>query len=395
MSTSLVEKQLFSNNASSTLVSSVSAIDTVLSLAPGSGSAFPYPSTNQYFLATIDSEDFLEVVKCTSRLGDTLTVVRAQEGTTSYPFPSGTLVQVRVTKGTLEEFSKSTERLYDVLSVDSLPRAGDAAGNSFVCNSQDDYGNPIVAIKRDDLWSFASHTTSLVDGLASIGGSTSLSSTAVPLLPTAPYQGRYIVQFTSGTLRGICRLVIMTSGNVLTWAEPTPTAVTAGTTFTVYLSNAYQFSLVSTVPSKAPLASPALTGTPTAPTPAEGDNTTKIATMQALYAATRAYGLGSNGTSIADCNLVTASGFYRINTSLANGYPAHTSGDTLLSMVYSATYGTQFGVANAGNKIWTRSQYNGVWSSWVEVARFSDTYTRAEIDARISDESLVNAIIFG
>jgi hypothetical protein len=57
-------------------------------------------------------------------------------------------------------------------------------------------------------------------------------------------------------------------------------------------------NVIATMPSQdmsafAPLASPALTGTPTAPTPAEGDNSTKIATT--AFVATRSPVLSVNG----------------------------------------------------------------------------------------------------
>jgi hypothetical protein len=64
-----------------------------------------------------------------------------------------------------------------------------------------------------------------------------------------------------------------------TGANQVPVSTGAGTTYTA------QPLSVTQVTGAAPLASPALTGTPTAPTPSPGDATTKIATMAALQAA--------------------------------------------------------------------------------------------------------------
>lgn len=63
-------------------------------------------------------------------------------------------------------------------------------------------------------------------------------------------------------------------------------------------------ALAATVASKAPLASPALTGTPTAPTATAGDNTTKVATTAFVAAAVAAGGGGSS---------ITANNVLRVN----------------------------------------------------------------------------------
>src|SRR5690606_32111243 len=44
-----------------------------------------------------------EIMRCTARNGDTLTVVRAQEGTSAITFSAGDVVELRLTAGTLEE----------------------------------------------------------------------------------------------------------------------------------------------------------------------------------------------------------------------------------------------------------------------------------------------------
>ena len=98
--------QLFANNASSTLASAVNAIDNTLVLASGEGARFPAPTGGDYFLLTLTQgvglESSWEIVKCTSRVADTLTVVRAQEGTTGLVWPVGSKADLRITKGTLD-----------------------------------------------------------------------------------------------------------------------------------------------------------------------------------------------------------------------------------------------------------------------------------------------------
>ena len=62
------------NRATSTLLTTIAASDTSLTVASGDGALFPSSGT---FHVTIDSE----ILACTSRSSDTLTVTRAQEST--------------------------------------------------------------------------------------------------------------------------------------------------------------------------------------------------------------------------------------------------------------------------------------------------------------------------
>ncbi len=61
---------------------------------------------------------------------------------------------------------------------------------------------------------------------------------------------------------------------------------------------------------KAPLASPALTGTPTAPTAAEGTNTTQIATTAFVTAAVAAGGGGGGASTATDVSISDAGNYY-------------------------------------------------------------------------------------
>lgn len=97
---------LFSNNASALLAATIDSLDTTIQVASGFGANFPSPTGGQYFMVTLEDDDGdVEVVKCTSRTGDNLTVVRAQEGTTAQAFTLNvTRVELRLTKGVMEEF---------------------------------------------------------------------------------------------------------------------------------------------------------------------------------------------------------------------------------------------------------------------------------------------------
>lgn len=77
---------LWTNNAQTTLAGSISNVSTTANLASGTGVLFPSPGSNQGFTGTFtDAATGLlrEIVLVTGRTGDTITMVRAQEGTTA------------------------------------------------------------------------------------------------------------------------------------------------------------------------------------------------------------------------------------------------------------------------------------------------------------------------
>lgn len=100
---------LFNNLASSVLASGITAVATTLAVTPTQGALFPSPSAGQ--IALIALEDVggnVEIVSCTARTGDTLTIVRAQESTTALAFASGSRVEQRVTAGMLNAMLQKT-----------------------------------------------------------------------------------------------------------------------------------------------------------------------------------------------------------------------------------------------------------------------------------------------
>ena len=96
---------LFANNAKSTLAANLSSSATTVTLASGTGSLFPSPTTGQGFKLTFndDATGLLnEIVLCTSRTGDVLTIVRAQEGTTAQSWLANDLAGMFYTAGSEE-----------------------------------------------------------------------------------------------------------------------------------------------------------------------------------------------------------------------------------------------------------------------------------------------------
>lgn len=96
---------VITNNAVSKLASSIAKASTVIAVTAGEGVKFPNPGAGQWFPVTIiKATGEFEIVRCTARAGDVLTVVRAQEGTASLDFSVGDRVEHRVTAAAFNEF---------------------------------------------------------------------------------------------------------------------------------------------------------------------------------------------------------------------------------------------------------------------------------------------------
>lgn len=95
---------LFANNAKSSLASAISSTATTATLASGTGSLFPSPTTGQGFKMTfVDAATGLlnEIVLVTARSGDIITIVRGQEGTTPQSWLANDLAGMYFTAGTI------------------------------------------------------------------------------------------------------------------------------------------------------------------------------------------------------------------------------------------------------------------------------------------------------
>jgi hypothetical protein len=98
------------NNASGTLATAISASDTGIVLTTGNGASFPALGATDYFYATLESTGgTFEVIKVTVRSGDSMTVVRAQEGSTANSFAAGSRIELRVTVQSVLDLADQTD----------------------------------------------------------------------------------------------------------------------------------------------------------------------------------------------------------------------------------------------------------------------------------------------
>lgn len=104
------------NFATSTIatVGGILAGDTTVDVQPGDGALFPTLAAGEYFYAVlVDGSGTREIVKCTARDTDALTIVRAQQGTSAAAFSADDVIELRVTKGMLEDMATEAGTLID------------------------------------------------------------------------------------------------------------------------------------------------------------------------------------------------------------------------------------------------------------------------------------------
>lgn len=104
---------LLSNNAISTLAAPITTGATTLTVNSGDGAKFPSGATaNMPFPLVVRAATYpvpasYEIMLCTNRASDVLTVVRAQEGTSAFAFNAGDVVGLDLTAGVVQSLTTS------------------------------------------------------------------------------------------------------------------------------------------------------------------------------------------------------------------------------------------------------------------------------------------------
>lgn len=154
------QKEVFANNAVSTLASGITNSATSLTVATGEGARFPAISGGDWFNVVLEDSPVTkrEFVKVTARSGDVLTIVRAQQGSTAQAFSAGDKVEQRLSAATLTQ-----------LQIDST--LGNANTANVTANAADTYltgSNVNLAgrIRQGTLLRWVINTTKTAAGLA-------------------------------------------------------------------------------------------------------------------------------------------------------------------------------------------------------------------------------------
>jgi len=117
----------------------------------------------------------------------------------------------------------------------------------------------------------------------------------------------------------------------------------------------------------APLASPALTGNPTAPTPVSTDNDTSLATTAFVRAAMALFGLGAERVYSGDLNGLITPGLYSVSAGSTN-WPFGGSGGTLIALMHGGgDYASQLALSVTDSRILKRAKVGASWSEWQEL----------------------------
>jgi hypothetical protein len=200
---------LFTNNAATTLASSINSSVTSLTVAASTGGLFPNPTAGQYFYATLQNTTgtTIEIVKVTARSTDTFTIVRAQDNTTASAFTAGDKVELRATAADLNNFgqldSTNTWALAQTFTSPIAATSGGTAQSTYTT------GDIVYASGTNTLSKLAIGTTGQaltvsggVPAWAAAGGSTSLTTTS---FTATAGQTSFTVSYTPSLVQGVYR----------------------------------------------------------------------------------------------------------------------------------------------------------------------------------------------
>ncbi len=325
--------QLYANNAKTTLASPVNATQTTITVAPSTGSEFPSPSAGQAFkvtLVSVTSPTTNEICLCTSRTGDVLTVVRAQEGTTGTPFLLNDIVGNFDTSGVMDSLVQSVQlqsQYYQFSVAGGTANALTATipssltsltdGMSFVIKSS--YANTGAATLNLTLGSTATGVLPIlsVNTTALIGGEIPSSGYPITLSYSSTYNAWVL---TNGSIN--LNIYALINSQTFTGTPRVPTPVFNDSSTIIPNTLWVQNQLIN----YAPIFNPTLTGTPAAPTASTGTNTTQIATTAFVKNAISAQKLGLGITGEV-WNDVTGSRSQGVTYTNSRSYPIQVQGN--------------------------------------------------------------------
>jgi hypothetical protein len=133
-------REQFKNNAVDELDGSIDASQTTLDVLDGS----VFPATGNFRLVIED-----EILICTARSTDTLTVIRGQEGTTGASHASGTAVAHILTADGLDRWAKDNFPLWGYSSVPALSKLVADNGTTLLTASSFTWDNQDSATVTD------------------------------------------------------------------------------------------------------------------------------------------------------------------------------------------------------------------------------------------------------
>jgi hypothetical protein len=167
---------LYTNNAYSALAQGITATQTTIQITGGTGTLFPNPTGGNFFYATIlsiSNPNSYEIVQCTARSGDVLTVVRGAEGTSPQAFNISDNFQLRITAAGLNSFAGQSV----ASNVSYVPSGSLTATNvqSAIDQLEAQIISPTVAVKQEYQTATAGQTGFVISSFTYVVGSNGLS----------------------------------------------------------------------------------------------------------------------------------------------------------------------------------------------------------------------------
>ena len=222
----------FTNNATATLAASLTSTSTSITVTTGQGALFPTLSAGDYFYATLtNSSNNIEIIKITARATDTLTAVRAQDGTAGRTWNAADKIELRITAADLANFpqldSANTFTGINTFSAATTLSAALTYGGVTLSNAVTGTGAMVLA---------ASPALTGVPTAPTAASGTSTTQVATTAFANAAFQGAYpvgsiylnaSVATNPATLFGFGTWTAFGAGRVLLGAGTTNT-VTAG-----------------------------------------------------------------------------------------------------------------------------------------------------------------------
>ena len=126
--------QQFSNSIDTTLAALLSDVATTATLTDATGLSTP-TGTAFELLTLWDVQGNVEIVRMTARSGNTITITRAQEGTTARSWVAGSRIFTGVTAGTLATFLVNRATGTNSLAVGPSAQAAGNTASAFGVNS--------------------------------------------------------------------------------------------------------------------------------------------------------------------------------------------------------------------------------------------------------------------
>ena len=342
--------QLYANNAKTTLASPINATQTTITVAPGTGSLFPNPASGQAFMVTLvsaASSTTYEICLCNGRLGDVLSVVRGQEGTSGTPFLLNDIVGNFDTAGVMDGLVQSVQlqNQYYQFSVASgtanaltatIPSSLTALPNGMSIVIQSAFANTGATTLNLTLGSTATGVLPIlsVNATALIGGEIPSSGYPITLSYSSTYNAWVL---TNGSINLNIYALINSQTFTGTPRVPTP-AINDNST--IIASTAY---VKNNLANYAPLFNPNLTGIPTVPTAPINTATTQIASTAFVenQISSQVIGLGFGGTV---WHSLTGSRSFNTIYTNSYSYPIAVSATTVKANVITAITGLVNGI---------------------------------------------------